>query len=419
MHISVRAAIVAVALSSASASVSAAAPTDPRSSPLTLQQAIVRAIAASPQAGATTARADVLAASRAQADTRPAASIAANVENLGIGGRDLNNQIQLDATYSQRIERGGKRAARIALVEGDIGVADAEAIVKRLEIATAVQRLFVEVQATQIAIGNAREQVGIAETLQREVQRRVDGARDPLFAGTRARTQLAEARVDLELAIHARDAALARLTALWGGTPEGVAIVTDDFLAFHRPNATTSPARADLAIYEARRRRADAAIALERSNAVADPILSAGPRLLGTGDIALIAGISIPLRNRSLANANIARAQAEQRQIDAELAVERFQRVQAITLAAEKVEESRHEAEAVRDRVIPGTQQTLAEVRAGYARGGFSFLDVSTAQSALAAARRRLVQAATRYHQAGVELDRLTGRYIPLVQEAR
>ncbi|MFP5456893.1 MAG: TolC family protein, partial [Alphaproteobacteria bacterium] len=85
----------------------------------------------------------------------------------------------------------------------------------------------------------------------------------------------------------------------------------------------------------------------------------------------------------------------------------------------EKVEESRHEVEAIRDRVLPGARQTLAEVRAGYARGGFSFLDVSTAQRELAAAHARLVQAATRYHQAGVELDRLTGRLAPLVQEAR
>ncbi len=162
-----------------------------------------------------------------------------------------------------------------------------------------------------------------------------------------------------------------------------------------------------------------AAEVARRKAAVSDPTLSAGPRFLGTGDVALIAGVSIALRNRSLANANMARAQAEQRQIDADLAVERFQREQAIVLAAEKVEEARHEAEAVWERVIPGAQQTLAQVRAGYARGGFSFLDVSTAQAALAAARRRMVQAATRYHQAGVELDRLTGRFIPLVQEAR
>lgn len=410
MHISVRVAIVATALASAPAA---------HAQSLTLQDAIQRAVEASPQGEAASARQDVLTAARAQADTRPAASIDFMAENLGIGGSDLNDQIQVGATYNQRIERGGKRAARIALVEGDMGVARAEALVRRLDIVANVQRLYVEVQATEAAIANAQERVDVATAAQREVQRRVDGARDPLFAGTRARTQLAEARVDLELAEHARDAALTRLAALWGGSSAGLSVESEDFLTFSRPAAAGPMAVADVAIFEARRARAEAAIALERSNARTDPTLSAGPRLLGTGDVALVAGVSLPLRNRRLATASIARAQAEQRQIDADLAVERYQRNQSIALAAERVEESRHEAEAIRDRVLPGARQTLAEVMAGYARGGFSFLDVSTAQRELAAAHARLVQSASRYHQAGVELDRLTGRFIPLVKEAR
>ena len=410
MHISVRVAIVATALASAPAA---------HAQSLTLQDAVRRAVEASPQGEAASARQDVLTAARAQADTRPAASIDFMAENLGIGGSDLNDQIQVGATYNQRIERGGKRAARIALVEGDMGVARAEAMVRRLDIVTNVQRLYVEVQATEAAIANAQERVDVAAAAQREVQRRVDGARDPLFAGTRARTQLAEARVDLELAEHARDAALTRLAALWGGSSAGLSVESEDFLTFSRPAAAGPMAVADVAIFEARRARAEAAIALERSNARTDPTLSAGPRLLGTGDVAFVAGVSLPLRNRRLATASIARAQAEQRQIDAELAIERYQRNQSIALAAERVEESQHEAEAIRDRVLRGARQTLAEVRAGYARGGFSFLDVSTAQRELAAAHARLVQAASRYHQAGVELDRLTGRFIPLVEEAR
>lgn len=410
MRTRLRAALAAVALCSAS---TLSAQT------LSLQDAITRAIAASPLGAATAARRDVLSASRAQADTRPAASVEVTAENLGIGGRDLNQQIQFTASYSQRLERGGKRAARIALAEGDIAVADAEALVRRLDIVTNVQRLFVEVQAAQAAIRTARERVEIAAAAQREVQRRVDGARDPLFAGTRARTQLAEARVDLELAEHARDAALSRLAALWGGAAQGLAVDDGDFLAFDRSSEASGMSAAELAVFEARRRRSDAAIALERSNAVSDPTISAGPRYIGTGDVAIVAGVSFPLRNRRLATASLARALAEQRQIDADQAVERYQRAQAISLAAERVEESRHEAEAVRDRVLPGARRTLSEVRAGYARGGFSFLDVSTAQRDLAAAHARMIAAATHYHQAGVELDRLTGRFIPLVQEAR
>jgi cobalt-zinc-cadmium efflux system outer membrane protein len=68
---------------------------------------------------------------------------------------------------------------------------------------------------------------------------------------------------------------------------------------------------------------------------------------------------------------------------------------------------------------VPGAERTLAEVRAGYNRGGFTFLDVSTAQTALHEARARMVRAATRHHEARVDLDRLTGRFATLVQELR
>ncbi|MGQ3230084.1 MAG: TolC family protein [Blastomonas fulva] len=385
---------------------------------LTLDDAIARAIAASPVGEASAARADALIARRAAADTRPAASIDVLAENFGIGDSDLYRQFQIGAMYSQRIERGGKRAARVALADAELEVAAAEAFVRRLDIASTVQRLYVEVQAAEATIDIAKSRVEIAEQLSREVGRRVSEARDPLFAGTRARTQLAEARVDLELAEHARDAAMKRLVALWDGDVTGLSVSREDFLRFAPVDAGVSQSAADLAVYEARQRRASADITLQQAGARTDPTVSAGPRYIGSGDVALVAGVSLPLANRALNQANIARAEAESRQAQADLAVERYQRKQAIMLAAEKVEETAHEVEAIRDQVVPGAMKTLAEVRAGYNRGGFTFLDVSMAQVALHDARARMVRVAILHHQARVELDRLTGRFAPLLQGA-
>lgn len=396
-----------------------APPVAVRDGSLTLEEAIARAVAASPQGVANSARLDTLAAARAAADTRPAASIDVQAENFGIGGRDLNRQIQVTGLYNQRLERGGKRAARVGAAEADIDVARAEALVRGLDIATTVQRLYVEVQAAEAMIGIARERVVIAGELTREVGRRVAAARDPLFAGTSARTKLAEAQVDLELVEHARDAALTRLVSLWGGSPVGISVSREAFLAVAEAPAANEPASVDLAIFEARRRRAVAELTLQQANARTDPTLSAGPRIIGTGDVALVAGFSLPLSNRGLNSANIARAAAQARQVEADLAVETFQRRQQIALAAAKVTETAHEVDAIRAKVVPGAQRTLAEVRAGYNRGGFTFLDVSTAQTALHDARARMVRAATRHHEARVELDRLTGRFAPLVQETR
>lgn len=399
-----RAALLAVTFLSAGAA---------QAEPLTLEQAIRQSVEGSPQETANAARIDTLEAARAAADTKPAATIDGMVENIGTGGF---SQFQVDATYNQRIERGGKREARVELVEGEIGIVRAETIVRRLDLAKRVQELYVEAQTTELNVELARNRVEIAAQLEKEVKRRVDDARDPLFAGTRARTELEQARVDLELAEHAAEAAKSRLALLIGASDESLDISTEGFLDL--APADTAPdtfAPADLAVYEARSRRADANVRLQDANARTDPTVFAGPRYLGTGDVALIAGVSMPLQNRALNQANRDRAAAEARQIEADLAVERFQRRQEIALAAERVEEARHEADAIRLRVVPGAEQTLREVLAGYKRGGFTFLDVSTAQSALHDARVRMVDAISEYHRAKVDLDRLTGRFANLV----
>ncbi|MEC7421933.1 MAG: TolC family protein [Pseudomonadota bacterium] len=404
MHVSTRAALLAATLVWAT---SASAQT------YTLEEAVRTAVANSPQGEATAARLDGLNAARSAADTNPAPTIDGTVENSGTPGF---SQGQIDGTYNQRLERGGKRAARVGLAQGDIAVAGAEALVRRLDLASEVQALYVEAQAAALSLELARSRVEIAETLANEVQRRVDEARDPLFAGTRARTQLAEARVDLGLAEHAFEAALARLALLTGGDPRSIGVVTSGFLEAEEiaiTNADLTPV--DLAVFQARRERADANYRLQEANSRTDPTVFAGPRLFGNGDVAVIAGFSLPLPNRALNRANIDRAAAEQRQVEADLAVERFQRRRQIALAAERVEEARHEAEAIQEQVVPGAEQTLREVRAGYNRGGFTFLDVSIAQTALHEARVRFVDALAEYHQAKVDYDRLTGRFIELV----
>lgn len=404
MHVSTRAALLAATLVWAT---SASAQT------YTLEEAVRTAVANSPQGEATAARLDGLNAARSAADTNPAPTIDGTVENIGTPGF---SQWQIDGTYNQRLERGGKRAARVGLAQGDIAVAEAEALVRRLDLASEVQALYVEAQAAALSLELARSRVEIAETLANEVQRRVDEARDPLFAGTRARTQLAEARVDLGLAEHAFEAALARLALLTGGDPRSIGVVTSGFLEAEEIAITTADLTpVDLAVFQARRERADANYRLQEANSHTDPTVFAGPRLFGNGDVAVIAGFSLPLPNRALNRANIDRAAAEQRQVEADLAVERFQRRRQIALAAERVEEARHEAEAIQEQVVPGAEQTLREVRAGYNRGGFTFLDVSVAQTALHEARVRFVDALAEYHQAKVDYDRLTGRFIELV----
>ncbi|MGS1016125.1 TolC family protein [Allosphingosinicella humi] len=391
--------------------------------PLALEDAIARALAAAPQAEANKARLEALRAARGQAGVKPNPSIEVVGENFAGTGPYLVDRAEITASYAQIIERGGKREARVALAERDIEIAKAEANAQRLDIIAVAQRGYVEVQAAEAALGIAKDKLVVARGLAREVDRRVKSAKDPLFAGTRANTLVAEARVDVELAKHARDAALTRLAALWNGNPAGLEVPAGDFLSFNRPERSTpEPAAADFAVLQARTRRAEAAIALERARRVQDPTVRGGLRYLHqSNDVALVGGVSIPLARHDTNRLNVERATAERAQAAANLEVARVMRLRELRLAEEKVAEARHEAEAIRGEVIPGLEKTLAQVFDGYSRGGFSYNDVVQAQAALGNARARLKNAAAAYHNAGVELDRLTGRFANslLQEEAR
>lgn len=384
---------------------------------LTLETAIRRALAASPLSAVGTARREALEASRAAAGLKPQPAVEVTAENFGLPMGNLYDQFQITGVYSQRIERGGKRRARVELVNSDIGLAQAEALIARLDLIKLVQEGFVEAQATDAKVAVARERLRVAQELRREVGRRVASAKDPIFAGTRAQTSVSEAEADLQLAIHFRDAALKRLAMLWGGAaPQSVAEV-GRFLDI-QPVPASAQSAADLAVFEARKARALSSVELQRANAARDLTVSAGPRVLASGSLGAVAGVSLPLGGRRLGQARVAEAQAEGRRIDAELAVERFNRARAIVLAAENVEGSRHEVELIREGVLENAEKTLEQVRFGYNRGFFSFADVSAAQGTLVNARTRTIDAAERYHRAKAELDRLTGRFTNLAREA-
>ncbi len=114
--------------------------------PITLDEAIAKAIDAAPSIRASAAEIAAAQAGRVQAGVRPNPTITVEGENLvGSGPYNVFGQAEITGTYSQTIERGGKRDARVAYSERDIGVAEATLRVVRLELVSAVQRAFLDV----------------------------------------------------------------------------------------------------------------------------------------------------------------------------------------------------------------------------------------------------------------------------------
>src|SRR3546814_872374 len=165
-----------------------------------------------------------------------------------------------------------------------------------LDVLGQVQAAWVDVLAAEAAIPVADERLAVAQRLEREVARRVGRALDPLFAGERAHTAVAQARIARDQAVETARIARASLAAWWGGGPDFRIDARTFFQAADM--APVGEDIVDLGLLDAERQAAEARIKLAEANSVTDPTVRAGVRHFGQGnEVALVVGGSIPLRS--------------------------------------------------------------------------------------------------------------------------
>ncbi|WP_374133424.1 TolC family protein, partial [Sphingomonas sp. 28-62-20] len=378
--------------------------------PITLDEAIAKAVEAAPSIRANEAAIAAARAGRVQAGVRPNPTVTVEGENfVGSGPYNVFGQAEITGTYSQTIERGGKRDARLAFADRDIGVAEASSRVGRLELVSAVQRAFLDVVIAGYVVEIAETRLGVEIEMQREALRRVRGYKDPLFVETSASARVTQAQLNLAEARARQVAARDGLAAYWGGS--GMDIETEGEVMSGIP-AARQLAEADVALAQAEAERASAAVTLEQTRVRQDYTLSGGARFLrGTNDVALVAGVTIPLGRFDRNQGNIARAQAEKLRIELTAEAQRLDRLRRLASLGAEADAARARADAIVVEVYPQTTKALRQVREGYARGGFTFRDMQGAADAIIQAQAEWLNAVTRYRDLQTEIDRLTGRF--------
>ncbi len=363
-----------------------------RAETVTLEQAVARASEAAPLLKADDAGIAAARAGRMQAGVRPNPSVTLEAENfVGSGSYDVFRQAEITATYSQPIERGGKRDARIALAERDVGVAQASAKVNRLELAAMGERAFRDVLIADEMVTIAEYRLFVERGMEREALRRVRGYKDPLFVETRAAARVAQAQIGVDHASARRRAAREALAGFWGGKGETLEVEGE----LMRGGAMAPPlAAADQELADARVARASAAVTVEQSSKVPDYTVNGGTRFLrGTNDVALVAGVTIPLGRFDRNQGNIERAQAERLRLELTAEAHRLERLRRLASLRADAEAARNRAQAIDAEVYPRAAKALAQVREGYARGGFTFRDMQDAADAILTAQDRWLAA--------------------------
>lgn len=384
---------------------------------LTLDQALARAAQADPTRPAVEARLKAADAGARQAGVRANPVIGVDLEDLtGTGPYSLVDRAQATVYYQQSLERGGKREARTSLARIEIDLVRLRHETKVLDLFREVELAWVEAMAAEAQVRLARTRLDIAERAQGEVDRRVKMARDPLFAGARADAQVAEARIVLSQAQMTADTARRTLAGYWNG---GVDFEIDpaaleDTAAAQDIAGEAAPV--DLALLDAERQTAAARVRVEETKAVQDPTWRAGLRYLNEGrDMAVVVGGSIPLARYDTNRGAIERAQAERTAADADLLSGKVLRERQIARLQADLAARASEARRIEAEVLPAAERTVALVREGFNRGGFSYLDVIEAQKVLIDARSRRLDALKAYHTHRAQLARLTGRHAALI----
>ena len=370
--------------------------------PLTLSKALSRAMAQNPGLQVFDFRLQGLDGRRITADQNPALEAGLEVENF-LGSDNLRgvDGAEYTLSLSSVLELGGKRQARVSVVDSRYGLVEAERRAETLDVLGQVAQRFVATLALQEKLELAAEAVALAEATHEIVTRRADRGAAPQAEVMRARAALTRSRIEQSRVLSEYESRKIALASLWGDTRPDFQSLEGDLFQFGSSDSfeilyqrvSESPA---IQIYASERRVREAEVQLARSQSESDIRWQVGVRQFEeTDDSALVGGFSVPLfsgrRNRGEVQAALAaRDEVRYRREDTLL------RLHSRLFEAYRQRQQNIEAvEQIRGQVLPDLSDALSQTREAYEKGRYSYVEWTAAQRELLSARQALVDTAT------------------------
>jgi cobalt-zinc-cadmium efflux system outer membrane protein len=409
----------AVAFIAATHAMSAAAGT-----PLSLDEAFRRVIDTHPDLAVLRHRRDAVRADIDQAAQTPGFSVALGAENaFGTGAASGINGLELTVSLASVLERGDKRGARMALASRRYDEIDLLREGRRLDLLAEVARRYLDVASAQALAAVARSDVAQRERTIEAANLRVQAGASP--ASVPLAAEAARARAQLEVDRAQRHAAIARrrLALMWGETSADFEIVAGDLSVLPQVDDLDALlARLDdtpeLRRFAHESRLREARLQLARTARVADIGWEVGLRRLeATDDWGLMARVSIPLGSSARAEPGIRSAQADLAAIELEREGESRQLEATLAEAWGQLEAAVALATQIREQLVPRLEKAERAAGDTYRLGALSYLDWAQLQSDTLLARRQELDASLAAHRALIELQRLTGESLLVVDD--
>lgn len=377
--------------------------------PLTLEQAIQMALSTNPALRSATRAIGIADGAVLQAGARPNPEVSFLSEGTDRNTRTETTQI------NQVIELGGKRSARIAVAEQERNIAISEVAARRAELRADVITAYMDALTAQERVTLAQASFDLAHKSTDVTSRRVTAGK--ISPVEQTRSSIAEAAARLELTQAEADLALARrrLTAFWASPRQpDRPLIAPDAAFGHLPAWPELAARLESSPQLRRAQSTiagrDAQVALERAQRIPDLTVTVGSqreRELGRRQGVIGLSVPLPLFNRNQGNTLSALRRADQARDDLE--AERVRLNQALADAYQRAEVASAQTITLRDQVLPAAQSAYDAAVTGFELGKFGFTDVLDAQRTLFQTKAQYLRALADRYRSVSDIE----RYVP------
>ncbi len=382
---------------------------------ITLREALARALQRSPELKIYSYDIREAEALVLQAGLKPNPELGVSLENpTGSGSYRNGEQMEQTLQLSKLLELGGKRPARIAEARASRVLIEWEYEAKRVDVLKDTTLAFVGVLAAQRVQELSKETVGLLEKSLSDANARVKAARAATVDGIRASVALRSASIEADHAEHDLNIARSKLAAMWGAkTVDFDEALGDLDRQPEEPSLDALRAKLgrnpELARFQTVREAREAALHTQKTQAVPDLTLYAGPRVVGVWhDVTGVIGFSMPLPWENKNQGNIAAAQArldktaeEKRAVEARAFAE-------LNAAYQELIRAGHEAVILKTKLVPEAEQAVEQLNTSYEAGRGTQFEVLDARRTLLTARQQHLLALTEYHKALAVIEALT-----------
>ncbi|WP_395612177.1 TolC family protein [Allosphingosinicella sp.] len=377
---------------------------------LTLPQALAEAEASSPVIQAAIARASAAQARVRQAGYRINPELSVEVENFaGTGDYSGARGLETTVAVNQRLDLGGRRRARVSVARAELAAEELRLAIARADLGQQVREQFARAVTARDKLRITEDNATRATELARIAGQLVDAGREPPLRAIRARSAAAQAQAELAAARADEAASRRTLGGLFGSItpPESVTGSLIDL----DPRAIDPEQSLDVRLADLELAVAEAEVGQQVTQRRLDPAVGIGVRQFrGSGDIALVGGVSMPIPVFDRNQGNIAAARAN---------VTSFQARRANTLAIvtvrarnaiAAVEAAQARVQALEGAAVPEAFEALRLAQLSYREGRTALIELLDAQNAYRSAELALIDARLALALATAELGRVAAQ---------